>query len=237
MSDSWIWAALAIIGGIVVGAVIGRAARTLLANPKRRPALAEIAPVTGIFLFWISVATGIVLAVAATSPDTLEPIPSRVLSWLPNALIAGLLLIVGSTLGATIGAAVGRAATRAGGRRQPALERTMQSTVLAAAIVLALAQLGVNTTILNILVAAAAFGVAAALAGITIVGSRGVARNLAAGRSLAVYLPTGRNFRTSSIEGSVVESGTTHVVVDRAGGGRVLIPWSTLEAEAIELVD
>jgi hypothetical protein len=237
MSDSWVWAVSAVVGGIVFGAIAGRGVRTYLASDKRRSALNEMAPITGIFLFWISVATGIILAVAATSPDTLEPLPTRVLAWLPNALTAGILLILGYAFGATVGAAVGQAASRAGGRRQPAVEQAVRSAIFAAAAVLALGQLGVNTTILNILIAAAAFGLAAALAGIAIVGSKAMARSIATGRSLASQLPAGQAFRTADFEGTVVEAGATHLVVAGPDERRFLVPWSDLEHGPIELLD
>ncbi len=236
-SDSWPLAVAAISGGIIVGAVAGRGARAYLSSEKRRRTLNDMAPITGVFLFWISVAAGIILAVAATSPDTLEPLPTRVLTWLPNALIAGLLLIVGYALGATVGAAVGQAASRAGGRRQPALEQTVRSAIFAAAAVLALGQLGVNTTILNILIAAAAFGLAGALAGIAIVGSKAMARSIATGRALAPQLPAGQVFRAAGLEGSVVEAGATHLVVEGADNRRLLVPWSEFEDVPIELLD
>ena len=58
----------------------------------------EIAGPASIFVFWLATSAGVVAAMAMTNPETLEPIPSDILRWLPNVLAAGLILLVGYAL-------------------------------------------------------------------------------------------------------------------------------------------
>ena len=72
------------------------------------------------------------------------------------------------------------------------MEATTRVAILAAAAVLgAKPQLGIDTTILNILVAAVALSVTLALAGIAVVSGRHIARSVAAGRAVADLITPG----------------------------------------------
>lgn len=241
MIDSELVVALAAVsGGLLVGVLAGRTARRVLSGQTAHPALVEVASPTGIFLFWIATASGLILAVAAISPQTLEPLPSQILHWLPNVLVAGLFIIVGYAAAVTVAAAFGRTAARASGQRQPILERLVRVAILAGAVVLALGQLGVETAILNIIVAAVAFGVATATAGVTIVGARPIAVNIAAGRALTAVLGAGDRvaFETETrIDGVVAEIGNTHTTIHLdGGGGRTIVPNSLLNDSVLTVV-
>lgn len=151
------------------------------------------------------------------------------LGWLPRAGVAGLLLIGGYAVATIASAAVGRAATRATARRQPVVEATTRIAVNGAAAVLALSQLGIDTTILNILVAAAAFGVALALAGIAVLGGREVARSIAAGRSVSHLLTPGSRITFTGYTGTIREVSATHVVLVCDDGATAVLPLSAAD--------
>ncbi len=236
MDERWIWAGIAVGGGIALGAIVAFVLRRLLDREDRRPALREIASPLSLFAFWVLTATGMVLAVAVSSPETLRPIPRDILDWLPNVALAGLLMIGGYALGITLAATVGRAVTHASGVRQRTLERTVRTGVLGGAAILALSQLGVDTTVLNILIAGLVFGIAAALAGIAVVGGRSVAGHVAAGRTLQPSLPLGAHVRIGGIVGEVVETQIAHVLLE-TDDGRVLVPYGAVLDEPIYLLD
>ncbi|MEZ5250804.1 MAG: hypothetical protein R2713_16825 [Ilumatobacteraceae bacterium] len=83
---------------------------------------------------------------------------------MPRAVVAGLLVITGRIVAGVVVTAVGRAMLRATGRQSKGALRTVEVTIIALVALVAAGQLGIDTTILNILVAAIAFGGALALA-------------------------------------------------------------------------
>lgn len=233
VDDSWWYAAFFIASGLVVGAVVGIVARRLLDRDGRRPALRSAARPAAAFGFWLCVAAGLIAAVASSSPETLEPIPSRVLRWLPAAGVAGLIVIGGFVLASIVSVGIGRASHRATGRRQPLLESAARIAVNSAAIVLALTQLGVDTTILNILVGAVAFGAAAALAGLAISGGHPTARNLAAGRAINAHLNDGDRLSIAGHTGQLLQLTATHVVLGTDDGETVVVPLAECDRGAV----
>ena len=235
MDGRWIWAGAAIVCGVLAGAVVGLILRRLLDREDRRPALRETAAPLSLFAFWVLTATGIVLAIAVSSPETLKPIPRDILDWLPNVALAGLLIIGGYALGVTLAATVGRAFSRTSGVRQRTLERAVRTAVFVGAIIFALSQLGVDTTVLNILIGGIAFGGAAGLAGIAIIGARSVAGHVAAGRSLQAALTLGAEIRVGELTGVVVETQIAHVVLETETGP-VMVPYGTIIDDPIHLL-
>ena len=235
MDSKWVWAAGAVVGGVALGSIVGLVLRRVLGREGRRPAVREIASPASLFAFWLFTATGIVVAVAMSSPATLEPVPRDILNWLPNAAVAGLFLIAGYAVGLTLSAALGGALTRASGQRRRWVERLVRGVIVAGSAILALDQVGVDTTILHILIGAAAGGLAAALAGVAIMGSRHVAADVAAGRVLQRWL-SGATIESASASGAVVDLGVTHaVIVDPVSGRRRLVPYSVLAGEVVDL--
>lgn len=233
MDDSWWLAAAFVAAGLILGTVVAVAVRWLLDRPARRPALRQAARPISAFLFWLFVASGLVAAVASASPDTLEPIPSDLLSWLPKLGVAGLILIAGYVIATAVSVGVARAAARATGAGQPLLESTTRFVVLSAAVVLALTQLGVDTTILNILVAAVAFGVALALAGIAVTGGRDVARSVAAGKAVSDHLNIGDRITIAGHTGVLDRLTATHAVLGTDVGDRVVVAFAMTTAHDI----
>ncbi len=236
MDEKWIWASVAVAGGLILGSICGFLIRRVLGRKGRRPTLQQVATPTSIFVFWVLTAAGALIAIAVSSPDTLRPIPADVLAWLPNVGIAGLLLLAGYALGLMVSTAVGRMVTRASGTRHRGLERGARMAVFAGAVVLALGQLDVDTTTLNILIAAAAFGFAAALAGITIVGAGSVAPDIAAGRNLQRTLRVGSRIESGSITGTIAELGISHLVLDTAGGA-MHVPYRVIASHPLLIIE
>ena len=229
----WIYAAFAIVAGFVVGAGLAWLSRRVL-NRGNRAALRAIAAPTATFLFWLSVTTGIVTAIGFTSPDTLEPIPAEVLAWLPRALAGGLILLVGYAAGGAISAAVAAGAQRAIGHRPAALERGLRWGIMSAATVLALGNLGVKTTSLQILIAGVIFAIGLAGALIAGLGGQAVAANVAGGRALANELHIGDTLTTRSHTGTIVRFRPAVCVLDN-DGVTTLIPYSLLLAEPFDI--
>ncbi|MBA3267968.1 MAG: hypothetical protein H0T70_06890 [Acidimicrobiia bacterium] len=235
IDEGWAWATVAVVAGLVIGAVAGVVTRRVLSREGRRPALREASRPASLFVFWLAAAAGIVLAVGVSSPETLRPIPRDILDWLPNVAVAGVFLIGGYVVAMTLSLAVGRAVQRVAGVRQQSIERLVLSAVLVGAVILALGQIGVDTTILNILIAGAWFGMTAATAGLTVVGGQRVASHVAAGRALRSRLQPGTRISAGELSGSVVEVHTVHVLIEDQSGVSRLIPYARLIDEVITI--
>jgi len=206
VSDNhWLLAAIAVGVGLSVGAVGGAWLRRSLQKESNRTALREIAVPASLFLFWLATATGVVIATATLSPDTLRPLPSQILGWLPNVIAAGLVLLVGYAVAAAASRSIARAFERATGTRSRLAERTLRAAVIAGSVVLALGQLGVETTILIVLTAGVVLSVALAAALLTGLGGRAVAESIAAGRALSSHLEEGQQIRLGTDTYTIVE--------------------------------
>ncbi len=229
MNDTWWWAAGLIAAGLALGVIASIAARRYLGSSARRPALREAAGPAATLLFWLFVAAGLIAAVASASPTTIEDIPSDLLGWLPRLGVAGVILIAGFVIATIASTGVARAARSATGRSQPGVETTVRLGIIAGAVVLALTQLGVDTTILDVLVAASAFGVALALAGIAIVGGRDTARSVAVGKSIAEHLEIGARVTVGRHTGTLQRLTATHAVVTTDVGDTAIVAFSSID--------
>lgn len=236
MSNDWIAAAVALGGGIVLGAVVGFAARRLLGRMEH-PGFRSIASATSVFLFWLGVSGGLLVAIAFVNPATLEGIPSDILSWLPNVLAAGLVLLAGVAAGIAAATAVGRALSRATGARSPGTERAIRLSITFGAGILALGQLGVDTTILIVLIASLGFGLATGCALLVGLGGRNVAGQIAAGRALRGDLRLGTRIRLGDgDEGPIREIRPTRLHVEVAPGELRVVPYEVLLGEPYSIV-
>lgn len=224
MTASWVTAALAIAGGIIVGALAGWLARRSLQAPGRREEFRQSAAAVGRFLLWLGTAAGIVLAVGATSPETLEPLPAEILSYLPNVLVAGLILIGGQALSVVLGSTANAALGRAGGSSAGVVAVAVRVATMTGAVILALGQLGVDTSILMILVGALAFSVGLALALLVALGGRSVAGEIAAGRVIRQRYELGDELRSTDAEGTMRAFHPAIVELETSDGGTVYVP-------------
>ena len=234
MNERWIWAAIAVGAGLLLGAAVAIVIRRQLSRAHRRVAAQEIAKPLSTFVFWIVFAAGVLVAVAVSSPENLETVPTELLAWLPRLAVAGLLLIGGYAVGLTIAAAVGRAVERVAGYRNRMLERTVRTVVLAGSLILALSQVGVDTTVVNLLIAGVVFATAAVLAGISVVGGRQVAAHVAAGRVLQRVIEVGMQIEAGDVAGVVAELRVAHALVD-TDDGRLLVPYGILMDKPIRI--
>lgn len=231
----WVYAIAAVIAGFVVGAVLAGLARRLLNSPNRRPALHAIAGPTATFLFWLAAVTGVVTAIGFTSPDTLSPIPADILAWLPRALVAGLILLAGYSGGGAISATIAATVERATERRPAGLERTIRYGIMVAAVVLALGNLGVQTTSLHILIAAIAGSIGLAFALIAALGGQHVAANIASGRALRTELNVGDHIRTGDITGTITALRPTVAIINTAKDVTTVVPLARLLDEPFHI--
>jgi hypothetical protein len=205
MIDPWLWAVGAVIVGLlsgVVGAALIRIA--ILKGREERPEAVDAARAASIFVFLFFTAIGGIVAVGVTSPETLRPIPAHLLEYSPRVLAAGLILIAGRAIAFAVAGYVIGSLSRSSARVRGQLAETVRFVITAAAAVLSLRQLGIDTTILNILIAAMMFGLAAGFALLVGLGGRDLSRELAFGRYLSRLVRPGDELEVEGIRGTVV---------------------------------
>lgn len=192
MDDRWVVAIGAVAIGIMAGlAGAGLLHRVLTRGRRDDPVYRDSARAMAISCFIFFTAAGIVVAISVLNRDSFEDVPSRLVDVLPRYLTAGLIVIAGRAIALAAGSVVNESLSASSARARSQAATGVRALITAAAIVIALAQVGVNTTLLQITGGALLFGLAAAAALLVGFGGRGVASEVAAGRYLVRLLRPG----------------------------------------------
>ncbi len=220
----WLWAAVAVGIGLVVGEIGGSLVRASMGRSHRSTDTREHALAVARGVFWGSVAIGLVIAAGILDKGELDDFGELLADGLPRVLIAIVLVIVGYAVALAVAAAVGQSARKATGVRQVALERGLKVSIVAMAVVVALVVAGVDYTMLLIVFAALVLAPAIAMALLSAFGGRGVASQVAAGRALRHRLRPGWDLEIGELRGEIVELHTTFVEVEDGAGERHQLP-------------
>ena len=228
MDEKWIWAAVAVVAGFVVGGVLSRVVRAILGRPRRPDAVKNNAGVIASLFFSVAVIVGLITALGIANRDSLDTLPEDLVDYLPNALSAAIVLIIANVAATFVVAAVERSLGHVSPAIRARVPPILRTTILFAGVLIAANQLGVDTTILTLAAAAVFFGLAAAGALVAFAGSRQVAAEVAAGRALRRLLHIGDRIDTDDVTGSIVELHGVGAEVETADGRRLIVPYSAL---------
>ncbi len=185
MSDVWQWAILVVAIGIMSGLAGAGILMIALTKGRDQDSLYRDSA-RSLAMIWFAVfsTAGIIIAISVVNEDSFEDVPAALRDLVPQLIVAGLIVVVGRALALAAGSYVARTVAVHGRiRDQAAL--LVRTTVTAAAVVIAIDQLGVDTTLLQIIGAAVVFGLAAASSLLVGLGGRDMAAEVAAGRYLA----------------------------------------------------
>ena len=178
----WLIAAGVLVAVVLLASVASAEVRRLLDRPKLSERSHCLAAPAGQFVFSVLVAVGLVAALGIGDHKSLEPLPRDLIAFLPKLLVAGLIVLAGNTAGTLLGNAVAQAALRATGKTQPGLARVVRLALVGAAAILAVNQLGVDTKVIDLVLAGVVVSCAGSIALLTGLGGRQVAAKVAAGR-------------------------------------------------------
>lgn len=224
MSEAVIYALAAVLAGLALGAALGALTRRVVAAQERRRSVEGLAGPAAAFVFWVVLAIGIGAAVGILAPGALEPLAARALAYLPNVLIAILMIIVGRAAATLAGTLLGAGLARATGRTRREMVVVLRAVIMVVVVLLALGQLGVNTELLTLAFAAVLLCLASAMALLIGLGGRHVAREVAAGRYLRRILNEGDHVRSGEVEGTVVALHAATTEMDSATPGTTHVP-------------
>lgn len=224
----WLWAGVAVIVGFVLGTIMSQIVkRTFLRRGKR---MAQLAAAASSLTFSLVVVIGLLVALGFVQPDSLEQLRDDTIEYLPRALSAIIVVILGSVIGTIVSTGVREAIGRTMGRLGDQIATVLKGGVTAFAAILAASQLGIDTTVINIFVAAVCGGAALGFALIVGLGSRPVATEIANGRALRRLIATGDTIESGTTSGQIVALHPTAIEIEH-DGARALVPNSEI-AEA-----
>jgi len=233
--NEWIWAAIVIGSGVVIGAFVAGVTRRVLAKDVRPDLLNRLADPIANLVFSLAVVVGLVAALGIVNPESLDTLPAELVSFLPRLLTGFIVVIVGNAAAGLAASAVAQALARAGTGAQRLVPKVVRAAILAASVILAADQVGVDTTIITLAVAAVFFSTGAAGALMIGLGSRTVAGELAAARALRQLLNEGDVVALDGVRGTVVHVHSTATELELSGGTRRLVPNSHFMSSPMEI--
>jgi hypothetical protein len=223
---NWLIAVGVVFVGFVIGSMVSAIVRKTVGNPSRSEKIRSLAEPVANLVMGLVLSLALVIALGIGDPESLKPLPKNIIAFVPKLITAALFIIAGSAISSLVGNAVSTSVLKTTGKPQPQLGRLVRSVLMGIFAILAVSQLGINTKIVDTVVAGIVFSLALSLALMTGFGSRTVAMNIAAGRYLKRIIQVGDVIETDSnaamksvsgtvvnVHGATVELGTTDGVV------------------------
>lgn len=234
MSD-WMIVVLAIVGGIVVGAVASRVVHGLIGSPNRPEPIQQAAKPLASLAFAIGIVGGLVVALGVVQPSALDQLRDDAVSFIPKLMTAAIIIIAANVLSSFATTALAQTMGRMPSHIQRQTMTIVKGSIVSLAVLLAVSQLGINTDVVNLGVAAVFFGIAASLTLLVGLGGHSVAREVASTRAMKRLLNQGDTVRMNGIQGVVRAVHPTTIEVAADDGEIVLVPSSRLLSETITI--
>jgi small-conductance mechanosensitive channel len=231
---------LAILTRILASRLTQAVARMVPGGILRRglppPTIArQVSDLVGLIVCW-----GVLLFFVAAAADTLGlPVLSTSLAgigyYLPRLLGALLILVLGLVVGNLAREGVAAAASAAGAPFAAAVGQTARAAIMTAAGLIAVAELGVDITLLTAIISVTLLAVLGAFAVAFGLGARTVMSNIIGAHYLRQTFEVGHRVRVGAIEGTISGITATAVLV-RVPEGEVVIPANQFSETTATLV-
>ncbi len=225
-TNDWITVAIAIFGGIAIGIIGSRIVLAVVGAPKRPEPIRQAAPALASLALWAGIIAGLLVTLGVISPEALDQLPRDVIAFLPRLLSAAIIVIAANVLASFAVAGLAPALGRLPAGVQRRVLSTVRFAIIALAALLAIRQVGFDTTVINLGVAAIFFGVAGSLMLLISLGGRHVAAEVASTRAVRRLVQTGDLVRIDDLGGRVVAVHPTAIELDTADGRTLLVPSS-----------
>ena len=226
--NKWLAAAIAVAAALVIGSLLARIVRGLLAKENRPEALQEAAAALASLVFSIVLIVGLVTALGIVNQEALDQLPKDVVAYIPRALSAAIVLIGANIVATFAVAAVERSLGHVSDSVRNRVPGILKGAIFFAAGLIAANQLGIDTTILTLAAAAVLFGAALTAALVAFSGSGAVSSEMAASRALRRVMNVGDRVDSDLVTGTITEMFGAKLEVETDDGNRVLVPYSEL---------
>ncbi len=236
---------------LVLGWAIGRLAQFSVAGLLRRlgvdtlaeragagEALAKVGWSTSVshilarLIYWLILLVFLLAAVESLGLPGVTGTLGGLVSYLPHVLAAAVIFLIGSLIARVVGEAVGALAVQSGMTTGPVLGQGIRYVLIIFAAILAMEQLGVETTLLVTASIAVIAASALALALAFGLGNRELARNIMAGFHVREEFKPGQQLTVGDHRGRLISIGPVKSVLE-TDGGQVSLPNAAFIDEAV----
>jgi hypothetical protein len=211
--------------------LLERAVRRITPFKIEKPVFSSVQPVLRGAVYYATLFFFLLLAVQMLGVSAMEEWLNGILAYIPQVILAGLIIISGYLLGVITR---GLVAGILGEKPQHLLPRLAQAAVVTAAVLTGLGQMAIDisfiTDVIVILLAAFVGGLSIAFA----LGSRQLVANLLARRDLERYR-IGSRIQIDGVEGRIIEILNTAVVLE-SEAGTTTIPAARFSATDVLLL-
>jgi len=215
-----------------------RVARTkaIDARMQRSEAYRSVPLVVGAIVHWTVLLLFIGAAIEALGLPAVSNVLALITAYLPRVLAAVVIVFVGLWAGELTHTVIARGAVRVELAHAALIGRAMQVLVVLVFVIVAIGQLGIDSTILVVtlaIVLGASFGAAALAFGL---GARTVVSNILASRYVRRQYEVGDTVRIGESEGRIVEISDTSVTLETSSG-RATVPAARFMEDMSVLVE
>lgn len=201
-------------------AVPGRALRTSFAGVARERRIAEI---VGSVVSWAVLLFFVATAVNALGLGLLSTIVASLSVFVPRVFAAVLIVVAGLVIGTLARGALTATTAGTGTLFGPGLGQVVRIAIVTAAVLVAVAEVGVDIALLTAIFSVA---LAALLGGFALafgLGARTAISNIVGSHYLRQTFEIGQTVRIGGIEGTIAELTATAVILD-VPDGRMIVP-------------
>jgi hypothetical protein len=232
----WILVASFLAGGIVLGNILGRITNHYLSGESQPEPIRDAAkPLSSLVMYGFVIA-GLMAALGIVQPDALAEIPKDLIAFLPRVLTAAIIVIGANVVTSFVQAALRPMMGRSSARVQRQVNMAVKALIVGMATVLAVTQIGIDTTIINIVLGALFFGLAASMTLLVGLGGQAVAKEVASSRAVRRLVSEGDQVSVGLITGTVIAVRPTAVEVRDSTGATMLIPSSHFVGDTLTVI-
>jgi small-conductance mechanosensitive channel len=187
----------------------------------------------GRIIFWLLMTVFFVSAMHTLGLTKLASLFDNVALFLPKLIAATMIFLFGVVLSQLLGKLVRKATQGIGQDYAQSLGGFVSSVMTIVVVVLAIGQLEIDTTLLNIVIAIflVILGVAVALS--LGLGTRDLARNIVYGAYVRDNFQLGMPIKFREYSGRIIEINSVNTLIEDNAGKRIYIPNSDLMNEVI----
>lgn len=235
-SENAIPALIVIAVGFVVGSLAAAAARRITSSEKRPDVIQASAGAIATLAFSVIVIVALVVALGMINEAALAKLLTDVVTFLPKALSATIVLIIGNIVAAVLQTGAARSLGHVSQSLRDRVPVAIKAIVTGFSVVIAANQLGVDTTIVLVAVASIFFTIGLSTALLAGLGGRPVAEQIAAGRALRRELAVGDTVKVGKTEGEISAIGSTSTQITTARTV-TLVPNAELLNSHLEIIE
>ncbi len=192
------------------------------------------AKVIGEILFWLTILFFIVAAADILELNIFVKWLSELVEYFPSLVAGALIILAGLIIGSLTRDLVEAAATTARISQSQLLGKTVYVTILTLAIMIGINQVGIDTSLLLIILTTILAMTLGGLALAFALGARNHVANIIAARELRHHYRPGDTIHLREITGKIIDITVTKIIVD-SGAAKVMIPARLFDEEVSTL--